>query len=268
MCTPAPGMAKLIVSAPGLALASVIASRGSGRRGRGCRCSRQRWCPPPVQRLGLVGADVHSAAGDTGERHTALVGGQGLAVAGIDSQGVAAGVDRRAAGEQGHGRGRPAVFCKGPSFGSAMMVLVSVFAPLPVMAVSIRLWLPVKVSKLATSPPEGLLATMVLFSVAVECVVDAAAEVGRVARQGGVGQCRRGVVVDAAAEVGRVARQGGVGQRRRGESLRDAAAGVAGRVARQGGVGQRQRAARCWMPPPLRMAELPDRVELVSVAVP
>ena len=58
---------------------------------------------------------------------------------------------------------------EGPSFGSTMMVPVSVFEPPPVMAVSIRLWLPVMVSgaMLATSPPEGLLAAIVLFSVAV-----------------------------------------------------------------------------------------------------
>ena len=152
----------------------------------------------------------------------------------------------------------------------------------------------------AALPTSALLPDRVeLVSVAVprEVVDAAAAAAGRVARQGGVGQRRRAVVPDAAAvAVGRVARQGGVGQRQgagvpdaaaaplaelpdrvelvsvsiqhRAElDVGDAAAVAVGRVARQGGVGQRRRAV-VDDAAAVAEAELPDRVELVSVTVP
>src|SRR5262249_29255225 len=65
-----------------------------------------------------------------------------------------------------------------------------------------------------------------------------AADAGRVARQGGIGDRYRTAdeAEDSAATRlgGRVARQGAVGDRHRGVTVGDAAAGVAGRVARQG----------------------------------
>ena len=99
---------------------------------------------------------------------------------------------------------------------------------------------------LSTSPPEGLLATMVLFSVAVPLVEDAAAR-------------STAELPDRVQLVSVTVRPA---------EVLDAAAGAAGRVARQGGVGQRhrRRVLRCSRRRP--PAELPDRVELVSVAVP
>ena len=118
-------------------------------------------------------------------------------------------------------------------------------------------------------PPTGL-EKMLLIAVTAAEVRDAAAAVaaaGRVAAEGGVGDGQRAVsVVDAAAAEGRVAAEGGVGDRQRAPVV-DAAA-VEGRVATEGGVGDRQRAVKLVMPPPIPLAELPLRVELVTVSVP
>ena len=60
-------------------------------------------------RLDFEGADVDGAVDDPREAGATLVGGQGLAGGGIDGQGVAAGVDGGAAGQEGDGLGRSAV---------------------------------------------------------------------------------------------------------------------------------------------------------------
>ena len=122
-------------------------------------------------------------------------------------------------------------------------------------------------------PPEPaeLLAMVVLVTVAVPAVVDAAAaRAGRVVGDGGVGDRQRATVVDAAAvavpaELSAMVELVTVSVPR----VVDAAAAAAGGVVGDGGVGDRQRAsvvdaaavAATW-------AELPSMVELVTVSVP
>ena len=66
------------------------------RNGRGC-----------VEDI-FVGADVDRAADDAREACAALVGGQRL-IGGVEGEGVRAGVDGRAAGDEAMGQGRAAV---------------------------------------------------------------------------------------------------------------------------------------------------------------
>ena len=95
---------------------SVFRPAGSSRSPSAAVWSAAVWRPPADgDRVGdggtlnLVGADIDRAVDDPREAGAALVGGQGLAGGGIDGQGVAAGVDGGAAGQEGDGLGRPAV---------------------------------------------------------------------------------------------------------------------------------------------------------------
>ena len=252
---------------------------------------------------GVEGQAVGSVAG-RGE------GEGGGVVAG--HQGVAAGVDRRAAGQEGHRLGRPAVVGQRPEQrvgreGAGQPAAPSLDQVVAAGEGAARVE--------ATSPPEGLLATMELVSVAVPSVVDAAAD-GRPSCPTGWSwspspcrrcRCRRrcrpscptGWSWSASPcrrcrcrrrRCGRVARQGGVDQRRRAELLMPPPSRRSSCPTGWSWSESPCRRCRCrrrlrwpscptgwsWsaspcrvgMPPPELSAELSDRVELVSVAVP